>query len=553
MILALIAIVPIILERVHNERFDRLQRIDAAHEQALGLARRAAAVQNDAIVSTRTLLHVLAATHTISVPAKPSCGPLFKSIAEPEQWIRNLSVADRDGTIVCSSNPEAIGLNIKDRPHFIAAVETGSFFLSDYFMGTRDKAPLMVASLPQHDADGAVNSVLLAILDPSWLGQIAGTLAMRSGSVLVLIDGNGTVLAQEPRPAKWVGRRLKDHPFVESMKEQREGVVLDASLDGVRRIFAFSQLPGTRAHVAVGFDENEVLSRINSTMWTSLAELAAVAAFVLLGIWFGGERLLVRPIRTLANMAGHIGRGEAKAPAAAMPWVAEFVPLAVAIDDMAAKLTAREQELRESNLQLRELAEIDALTGLANRRSFNERLVAEWKLARELHRPIAILMIDVDFFKRFNDRYGHVQGDTCLRKLAGVLTASSRTHEKVHSAFLPELPSNFHLDPGSARAVDFAARYGGEEFAILLQGANLEVAMRVGERLRQAVEDLLMAHAGAPWGFVSISVGAASMLPAQHDSPLVLTETADAALYQAKREGRNRVLGSESAALARAS
>ena len=112
-----------------------------------------------------------------------------------------------------------------------------------------------------------------------------------------------------------------------------------------------------------------------------------------------------------------------------------------------------------------------------------------------------------------------------------------------------ELPPSFERISGRGRRADFAARYGGEEFAVLLQGADLEAAQRIGERLRQAVEDLLMAHAGAPWGFVSISIGAASVLPTEQGNAEELTEAADAGLYQAKRRGRNRVATSAPATL----
>ncbi len=100
----------------------------------------------------------------------------------------------------------------------------------------------------------------------------------------------------------------------------------------------------------------------------------------------------------------------------------------------AAKLSAREQELRDSNHQLRELAQLDALTGLANRRAFNEQLVAAWKLAVKLRQPIAVLMIDVDHFKPFNDIYGHVQGDACLRKVSGVLMEGTRVESGVSNS-----------------------------------------------------------------------------------------------------------------------
>ena len=327
----------------------------------------------------------------------------------------------------------------------------------------------------------------------------------------------------------------------------------ETGIDGVRRIFGFVQLPGTQARIAVGFDESEVVARANHAMWTALGQLCFVAMLVLLGIWFGGERLLMRPIRALANTARRIGHGDSKTPATALPWAAEFVPLAVALDDMAARLSGREQELRDSNSQLRELAQVDGLTGLANRRAFNEHLIAEWKLAVKLRQPIAVLMIDVDFFKKFNDHYGHVQGDACLRKVSGVLLEGTRVRPTISSRPLDaELPPSFHRMLGHVRRSDFAARYGGEEFAVLLQGTNIEAAMQVAERLRSEVENLLMAHAGAPWGFVSISIGAASVLPVAPSNPQKLIEAADASLYKAKRQGRNRVHAAEPVAMSQA-
>jgi diguanylate cyclase (GGDEF)-like protein len=531
MILALIAIVPIVLERVHNEQFDRGERIEAAHKQALGLARQAAASQGDVIVSTRSLLQVLARTGVVANPSDHSCAGLLRSIADSQRWIRTLSVADLSGRIVCSTSGFAVGLDIGKRAHFVDAIATGHFVLSDYFMGTRDKSPLIIAANPQRNAAGQIESVVLATLDLNWIGQIAGAMTVRSGSVMLLFDGEGTVLAREPNPAQWLGRNLKDHPLIKGMTGHAEGVVTDVSLDGVRRIFAFATLPGTRAHVAVGFDEREVLARVDVAMWSAFTELGSVTFLVLLSIWFGAERLLVRPIRLLAETAGRIGRGEEKTNASSLPWASEFIPLAAALDDMSETLDAREQELRDINDQLRELAQLDSLTCLANRRAFNAHLLTEWKYAVARRQPIAVLMIDVDHFKAFNDRYGHVQGDACLRKVGEVLKACTKPRTDSH-----EKPAVV------GRGAQLAARYGGEEFSVLLPAMGLNEAARLAERLRCAVEELLVSHAGAPLGFLSISVGVASVVPGEGDSPQDLTEAADTCLYEAKQRGRNTVV-----------
>jgi GGDEF domain-containing protein len=552
MILAVIAVVPLLVERIYNEEFDRSERIETAYKQALGLARQGAAEQNEVIGSARAVLQVVASARATFNASNDECNLFLANIAKPVPWIRTLSVADLQGKIFCSSYPDSIGLDISDRPHFLKAVDSGDFVLSDYYVGTRVKASIITLALAQRGQNGATAAVVLGLLDLSWFEHIAMTFVPPSGNMM-MIDGAGTVLALYPIRQEFVGREFKDRPLIQAMLSRPEGLVTATALDGVRRIFGYVQLPGTQARIAVGLDEKQVLARVDREMWTAFTEVAIVAALVLLGIWFGGERLLVRPIRALANTAGRIGRGEIKTHVADLPLAAEFIPLAVALDDMGGKLSAREQELRDSNHQLRELAQLDALTGLANRRAFNERLVAAWKLAVKLRQPIAVLMIDVDHFKPFNDIYGHVQGDACLRKVSGVLMEGTRSKAECPIPMLEtDLPPSLQRIAGHARRSDFAARYGGEEFAVLLQGADLETATQVAERLRRGVEDMLMAHSGAPWGFVSISVGAASVVPTEKHSPQELTEAADAALYQAKRQGRNRVVAPAPVTLSRA-
>jgi GGDEF domain-containing protein len=544
MILAVIAVLPLLVERIYNEDSDRDERVQAAYKQASVLAKQGAAAQNEVIVSARALLQSIASARATFNPSDDDCTRLLTKIATPTPWIMTLSVANLQGKIVCSSFADAIGLDISNRPHFTATMDSGGFSVSDYFVGTRVKSPAITVSLAQRDLNGGTAAVVIGLLDLSWFEQVAKTYVPPSGFML-MVDGKGTVLAQYPNDDDQVGREFSNHPLVQAMLAQPRGFIIAPALDGVRRIFGFVQLPGTKTRIAVGLDEKEVLASANREMWKAFAEATAVACLVLLGIWFGGERLLVRPIRALANTATRIGSGEDKTHAADLPWAAEFAPLAVALDEMAGKLSEREQELRDSNAQLRELAQTDSLTGLANRRSFNERLMAEWEIAVKLRQPIAVLMIDVDFFKKFNDHYGHIQGDACLRKVSNVLMEGTRIRVEP-PALAPEmdLPPSFQRITGRARRVDFAARFGGEEFAVLLQGANLEAALLVGERLRQSIEDLLMAHAGAPWGFVSISIGAASVLPSKQGNAESLIESADANLYKAKRQGRNRVAGS---------
>ncbi|QJE02658.1 diguanylate cyclase [Massilia forsythiae] len=166
---------------------------------------------------------------------------------------------------------------------------------------------------------------------------------------------------------------------------------------------------------------------------------------------------------------------------------------------------------------LRALILTDSLTGAANRRAFDERLHAEWRRCGRAGLPVALMLVDVDHFKLYNDRYGHPAGDATLVKVAGAMR---------HAA---------------ARSQDLVARYGGEEFAILLPQLDGRGAVGVARRLMAELERLAIAHAASPTAArLTASMGIACMVPDEHSRPADLVQVADALLYQAKAGGRNR-------------
>jgi diguanylate cyclase (GGDEF)-like protein len=190
-----------------------------------------------------------------------------------------------------------------------------------------------------------------------------------------------------------------------------------------------------------------------------------------------------------------------------------------------AKVRSRTAELEAANRKLEALSGTDGLTGLANRRRFDEVWASEWQRATRHGQALAIVMIDVDGFKAYNDHHGHQAGDECLRRLARVLASTVQ------------------------RAGELAARYGGEEFVVVLPGAGDEAARAVAERIRLAVQAEAIVHVAAPHGgVVTVSLGVASAVPRVGASPHALIEAADAALYEAKRRRRNTVVTAGAAA-----
>ena len=188
-------------------------------------------------------------------------------------------------------------------------------------------------------------------------------------------------------------------------------------------------------------------------------------------------------------------------------------------DEAYRALRQSQQELLDKNLELARLTNVDGLTGLNNRRYFNEFAEIQWKLAIREKAWISVLMIDVDDFKRYNDTYGHLAGDEVLMDVGRTIQSCA------------------------GRPTDLAARFGGEEFIVVLPGAAPEDARAVGEKMCRQVEQLGITHSGSTVGGVAtISVGCASLIPRRGDTLVTLVHTADSALYDAKHEGKNRAV-----------
>jgi diguanylate cyclase (GGDEF)-like protein/PAS domain S-box-containing protein len=181
-------------------------------------------------------------------------------------------------------------------------------------------------------------------------------------------------------------------------------------------------------------------------------------------------------------------------------------------------LAEANQKLAQANLALQAMVNRDSLTGLANRRCFDIQLVEEFRRAQRQDLPLALILLDVDDFKQFNDCHGHLAGDACLRRIAAA------------------------VEGVLCRPGDLAARYGGEELVVLLPATDEAGAMRIAERMRQAVAALRIPHAANSHGIVTVSAGACAVTPVgDDDRPSDLIATADRALYQAKLAGRNLV------------
>jgi two-component system chemotaxis family response regulator WspR len=181
-----------------------------------------------------------------------------------------------------------------------------------------------------------------------------------------------------------------------------------------------------------------------------------------------------------------------------------------------------QRQLLAANIELQRLSNMDGLTGLNNRRRFDEYAAAEWLRARRERASLALLLADVDHFKRYNDTHGHLAGDEAIKRIGGAIHAAC------------------------GRPADLPARYGGDEFVVVLPGADTHALYVVGERMRQAVQDLKIESNTASAGLhLTLSIGGAATLPTTEEGLLDLIAVADRNLYEAKAQGRNRVVARE--------
>jgi diguanylate cyclase (GGDEF)-like protein len=190
------------------------------------------------------------------------------------------------------------------------------------------------------------------------------------------------------------------------------------------------------------------------------------------------------------------------------------------LHDMRSALVDTTRKLDSANQELQRLSALDGLTGIPNRRSFDETVQVEWRRNARAASALSVAMIDVDSFKQFNDHYGHLAGDDCLRKVASTLMATLKR-------------------PG-----DMLARYGGEEFVAILPATPLSGGLVIAQNLCDAVSAMAIPHELSAAGrIVTVSIGVASAVPDYGDAPEMLIEAADAMLYKSKHNGRNQVQG----------
>lgn len=325
-----------------------------------------------------------------------------------------------------------------------------------------------------NDRAGNFQGVLLAGIKMSYFDRFFESFSLDNNGIMFLGLTDGTVLAHRPFDENLIGSSLaQGRIYQKLLPEASSGsAMINSVVDGVVRLYGYRQLASYPLVVAAATSRDTIFKG-----WYARAiQSSVIVALLILGVGLFGWVFLHQ-----------VRNGE-----------------------------RIEKNLRKAQRTLEQIATHDSLTGLANRRLFERSLEIEFARGARQVSPVSLIMLDIDFFKRYNDAYGHVAGDHCLAQVAQVLKACCQ------------------------RKSDLAVRYGGEEFAVLLPDTDINGALAIAGQIRRSVIDKHITHSGSPTGYLTVSLGCYSFVPSGNDRPEVFIQRADAALYQAKNAGRNR-------------
>ncbi len=385
-------------------------------------------------------------------------------------------VVDASGHVIQSShNGDPVGIDVSDRDYFRALRDGlgNGLYVSGPFLSRITRQLSIALARRRPEVDGRFNGIVVGTLQLDFFSSLFNAVRLVPGSSITLIKADGTIMTRVPYASEYVGRMARGATLEAIATGAAAGSFRRLSVtDGVDRLFSFRRIGTLPLFVNVGLSTHEIFA---TWRW----EMAVIGlGFALL------SAIIVALGLTLA---------------------AEFLRRGMA------------------ERQLADLACTDYLTLVANRRRFDEALAIEWQRAVRTASPLSLLMVDCDFFKSFNDTYGHPAGDRVLRSIA---TALKSCVER----------------PGS-----LVARYGGEEFAVLLSATEAAGALSTATALRDAVDALDLAHAITPTGRLTVSIGLACIVPTASQDSSMLVEAADTALYTAKRDGRDRIVNFDQA------
>ena len=416
----------------------------------------------------------------------PHLQGLLHTQVDQLKQLKALIIIGEDGRPLLSSVADMpANVNYADRDYFIHHREHADTapYIGHSIRSRSSGVWVMTVTRRINHADGRFAGVVLASIGLDHFLTLYRSIDVGSHGAISLIAADATLLVRRPFVEADIGKNLSTGPlFAELLPKAAAGVAtVRSSIDGVVRLASYRRVDDYPLVIFVAVDRHESLAS-----WRKEAAFsAALTVFLLLMLGALGYRQ-VRLIRRQNSVQ--------------------------------AELLLAQEQLLDMNLALRSQALEDGLTGLANRRLLDQFLQDELGRAKRDHLVVDLLMIDIDHFKHFNDTYGHLLGDECLKAIGALIKDNIRR-------------------PG-----DLASRYGGEEFVVVLPGTDLTGAFVVAEQIRQAVAEVAIHGENHSPIRVTVSIGVSALRPLQDDTPEMLIQAADQALYAAKAAGRNRTM-----------
>ena len=410
------------------------------------------------------------------IPADLHDTVLFSHTAAPKA-LGVLFVTDANGIITAESGHNDIkGQSRGWRPYFSyhRDHDDPAMLVSGPLVSATSGDPVIVLSMRLNRPDGSFRGVVVASMLLTYFDGLLTDLSLEPGASLSLLLDQGVVMARKPADPDAIGRDLRQNPLVAAAAGKPQSIYVEPGSIGGDHLTVSTAVEGSTMRVQMTQSLEQIWFHWRAKAWT----IGTTTAVLMLGI----------------------------------------IALIVLFHRESGRRARAQQALALANATLERMATTDALTGIANRRMFDDILRREEAKAARSPQDAAVLMIDIDLFKSFNDTYGHSAGDATLRSVAQAVTRAV------------------------TRGGDLVARIGGEEFAVLLTDTDLSGARIVAERVRAEVVALGIRHTASPHGHVTVSIGLATSgtdsVSLNLDDALNL---ADQALYDAKKNGRNRV------------
>jgi PAS domain S-box-containing protein len=358
LLIVIIALLPAFSLIVYTAVSQRQDAAQNARENAARLAFIAQIEQEDLINEAFQLLTVLSRLPEIEEGDYAAATAFFRELMEDSPRYHNLGVADPQGNTLVSAQPAGEGLYLANELFFQRAMQTRAFSIGDYLLSQVTKTPILVFAYPVLDEEGEVEVMLLSALKLSWLNDFAAGMDLPPDSVLLIVDGNATIIARQPDPEGFVGQSLPENPVIQAVLARPQGGTMSSEgMDGIPRLYTFAPLfsadQGGAAFICVGFSESVIYSDANNALARNLIILGLITVFIMLLAWALSDVVILKKVRGLVETTKRLGDGDLAARSDIPYGSGELGRLAGSFDAMAESLQSRNEERERAAESLR--------------------------------------------------------------------------------------------------------------------------------------------------------------------------------------------------------